>query len=384
VSRYRFEAARPDGEVVRGMLRAASAADVLADVTGRGLVLLAVRELAAPPARRLPPRDLALFFRSLSTLLIAGIPLDRALHATAGPGRLRDVVADLRARVQEGSSLSAALAAQPGMPGLVVGLVRAGEGVGGGAGLEEAARQLERDAELRSRLTAALAYPVVLLIAGTGAVAVLVLTVLPRFVALLGDAGAALPTSTRWLLAGAAVMRAHGAILSVVALVLGALATRWLRSAAGHEALLQTPGIGALRLGFATARAARALGALLEGGAPALRALAAAGEAAGDRALAARIARAAERVRTGASLGVALSAERALSAQALELARAGEQAGRLPPLLVHAADAAEAEATRQLHALVQLIEPGLILVFGAVVGFVALALLQAVYGLRIR
>jgi type II secretory pathway component PulF len=142
--------------------------------------------------------------------------------------------------------------------------------------------------------------------------------------------------------------------------------------------------VGSLRLAFATARAARALGGLLGTGAPALSALAAAGDAAGDRAIAARIARAAERVRTGSSLAAALAAERALGPQALELARAGEQSGRLSALLAHAAEAADAEATRQLYAVVKLVEPALILVFGAIVAFVALALLQAVYGLRIQ
>ena len=89
------EAARADGELVRGVLRATSGADVLEDVTGRGLVPLSVCEVPVRPARRLPVRDLAVFFRSLSTLLTAGIPLHRAPHATA-PCALADVHAGLR------------------------------------------------------------------------------------------------------------------------------------------------------------------------------------------------------------------------------------------------------------------------------------------------
>lgn len=382
--RYAYEAARADGEVVRGVVEAATATDALQGVTARGLLVVGVRECPTPRLRTRSPRALAVFFRSLATLLKAGIPLDRALQTGESNPMLRALVRDVRARVREGASLSSALSAQGGIPRLAVGLVRAGEGAKLDGALEEAARQLEREADLRARLAAALTYPLVLVLAGSGVVAVLVFSVLPRFVALLGDAGSALPASTRVLLGVAHIAQRQWAVLAVVLVLAAVVAVRWLRSTEGHEVLLAVPGIGSLRFALATARVTRALSPLLATGAPALGALHAAAEAAGDRAIAARVGRAAERVGAGASIGAALAAERAVQSQAVELVRAGEQAGRLPELLRHAADDAEAEATRRLHAAVQLVEPLLILAFGAIVGFVALALLQAVYGLRIR
>ena len=383
MSRFRFEAARSDGEVVRGTLTAPHAAAALDEVTARRLLPLEVTELPAPRARRLPRRDLAVFFRGLSTLVRAGVPLDRALR-TAESGALRDVVTALREAVRQGKSLSRALADAPGIPAVAVGLVRAGEDAGLDFALEEAAKQLEREADLAGQLQAALTYPAILLLVGLGTIGVLVLTVLPRFVSLLGDAGSALPTTTRLMLDLSAGVRAWWPGLLMGALAGAVLGWRWLTSAPGHEALLRLPAVGPLRLALATARSAKALGALLATGAPALRALDVAADAAGDLAVGARLRRAMDRVRTGGGLAAALTAERAMDPQVLELAQVGDESGRLPELLGHGAALAESRATRALQQAVKLVEPLLILAMGAMVAFVALALLQAVYGVRVR
>jgi type II secretory pathway component PulF len=384
VKRFRFAAARPDGATVRGELAATHPSAALEELTGRGLLALELKEVRPDRAARLPRRELAVFFRSLATLVEAGVPLDRALRIAPATGRLGAFATAVRERVQEGASLSAALAAQPGVPALAVGLVRAGEHAQLDAALADAATQVERDAELRAQILSALAYPVLLLVAGCGTIAVLVVAILPRFVALLGDAGSAVPTATRALLAMSAVIDRFWMPLGLTAVVGGIALARWLVGPAGHAGLLRLPVVGPLRLGLATARSARALSALLATGTPALRALDTAADAAGDHEVAARVRRAAERVRTGGSVAAALAAERAFDPQALELAHAGEASGRLAVLLRHGAALAETQALRRLQSLVRLIEPGLILLLGGLVAFVALALLQAVYGVRIR
>jgi type II secretory pathway component PulF len=382
VSRFRFEAVRSDGEVVRGLLTAPHAAAALDEVTARRLLPLDVKELPAPRARRLPRRELAVFFRGLATLVRAGVPLDRALR-TAESGALSDVVTGLREAVRQGKSLSRALG-ERSIPAVAVGLVRAGEDAGLDFALEEAAKQLEREADLAGQLRAALTYPAILLLVGLGTIGVLVLTVLPRFVALLGDAGSALPTTTRLLLDLSEGLRAWWPRLLIGAVAAGGLGWRWLTSAPGHEALLRLPAVGPLRLALATARSAKALSVLLATGAPALRALDVAADAAGDLAVGARLRRVMDRVRTGGGLAAALSAERAMDPQVLELAQVGDESGRLPELLGHGAALAESRATRALQQAVKLVEPLLILLMGAMVAFVALALLQAVYGVRVR
>jgi type II secretory pathway component PulF len=370
--------------MVRGELSATHASAALEEIGGQRLLALDLKEVSPDRAARLPRRELAVFFRGLATLTEAGVPLDRALGIAPAGSRLAAFASAVRERVQEGASLSAALAAQPGVPALAVGLVRAGEHAQLEAALADAATQLERDADLRAQIVSALAYPVLLLVAGCGTIAVLVVAILPRFVALLGDAGSAVPPATRALLAVSALIDRFWVPLGLGAVV-GAMALgRWLVRPAGHAALLHLPLLGPMRLAFATARSARALSALLATGSPTLRALETAAEAAGDHEVAARVRRAGERVRTGGSVAAALAAERAFDPQALELAHAGEASGRLAVLLRHGAALAETRALRSLQGLVRLIEPGLILLLGGLVAFVALALLQAVYGVRIR
>ena len=388
---FRYEAARSDGGMVRGVLEAASEPAAAALLSTRGLYPVRVEPSLTPDTRH--PfsgpslRQLATVFQSLAAFVEAGVPLEKALQATerVASGRLRESVGRVAQRVREGSSLGSALAAEQLFSAVTVGLVRAGErGVGLGAALTQAAGQLEREAETEARVRAALTYPALLAVVGTGSIALIVLFVVPRFAALLGDLGQALPTATRLLLATSETVRDYGLLLAaiVAALAVGAARVITERRAVWHGWLLSVPIIGPLRHALASARAARTLGALLGTGTPALAALEIAREAAGDAAVAARIAVARSRVAEGQALTAALERTSALTPGALQLAAIGEGSGRLPALLAKAAELDEREAERRLKTLVSFLEPALILVFAGLVAFVAAALLQAVYALR--
>src|SRR5207253_4584697 len=149
-----------------------------------------------------------------------------------------------------------------------------------------------------------------------------------------------------------------------------------------EDALLTAPIVGPVRLALATARIARALAGMLAAGMPLLASLDAAGEAAGDGAAAARLARARERVASGAPLAATLEREGALAPSALQLIQVGESSGRLADMARRGGDLAALEAERGLKTLVTLVEPALIIAFGGLVAFVAAALLQAVYSIR--
>jgi len=388
---FRYEAARADGATVRGRLEASSRPDAAALLSARGLYPVSVEpvEEASQWWRPRPSaRARAIVVESLATLVDAGLPLEKALQATeqVATGRLRDALIRARGRVREGATLGAALSAEPGVfSGVTLGLVRAGErGVGLGPALQQAASQLDREAESASRVRAALAYPALLAVAGSISVAVIVLFVVPRFAAILGDLGETLPRATRLLIALSAAVRHYGVIIG--AAVVGGLtiasAELTRRREAVHRWLLGLPVVGSLRLSLATARVARTLAVLLDTGTPALQALIIAEGAAGDAAVAARIARARDRVAEGTSLTAALTGTQALTSAALQLLAVGEHAGRVGPVLRKAADLDESRAERSLRVLVGLLEPALIVAFAAMVAFVAAALLQAVYSVR--
>lgn len=390
--RFRFRAAQPDGRVVLGVLSASSEAELDALLVAQGLAPIANEPLTT---RSVPAgysrRDLAVLFRSLATLVAAGIPLERALSASESLPRkaaLRAAVRDTRELLRQGFGLAEALKRSGGpVPGVVLGMLRAGErGSHLSAALEQAANQLERDADLASRVRQALAYPLILLVAGSLSVGVITMVVIPRFAVVLGDAGLALPPATRLLIQVATFLRAYSLQLLVLSVAAVTLFISWYRTPAGqrevHRTLLQLPALGATRHSFASARVARALGALLSSGVPALSALDAAMDAVGDAEVAARLRRARQRVAEGEAIAAALRDERALTSPALQLLMVGDSSGQLGTMALRAGDLAALEGEGRLRVLVGSLEPALVILFGGLVAFTAAALLQAVYSLR--
>src|SRR2546426_1477351 len=303
---YRYGAARPDGALVQGTLDAASADQASAAVTELGLFPLALVPAAAgdtekPAASR---RDLAIVFRSIAALVSAGVPLERAVAASEplARGALRETLGATRSRLREGQGFAQALSAGRGaVPGVVLGMIRAGErGSQLGPALEQVATHLEQEAELVARVRQALAYPLLLGVVGTASVLVIGTVIVPRFAELLGDMGQDLPVATQLLLTGSALVSRFWFLLLPLALasiwlVLEAVKRpairRWI-----DETLITVPGLGSIRQALATTRVVRALGGMLRAGMPLLPALQGAREAAGDVAVAARLDRARERV----------------------------------------------------------------------------------------
>ncbi len=329
--------------------------------------------------------------RYLATLLDAGFPLDRALDAVsrvAVRADVADAVAAVRARVRAGASLADALAEHPRtFPRLAVGMARAGERGGRlAASLDRLAGLLEDRQALRSRLTSALLYPAIMVVGSAAALAVLLGYVIPRFGALLEEAGASLPRSTALLLR-VGDLAVDGA---PVALVLGAaaaaLVAAQLRSPAGRRrfdaALLRLPGIGGVRRRAVAARFGHALSALLGAGVPVLEALDIGADSLADEAAAAEVRRARAEVRAGGRVTDALGRGGVFPYLFLQMVEVGETSGRMPDLLARAALAMQRDLEQRLDRLVRLVEPVMVLVFGAAVGFVALAMLQAIYGIQ--
>lgn len=387
---FAFRAARADGEIVQGQIDALSAAAALDQIGQRGLLTLSVEEREPPkPAPAAGHAELGAMFAGLAAMLDAGLPVDQALTAAAegAPARLATALDRAGQRLREGASLSAALDGTGATTPLVQGFLRAGEHGGnlaGACGL--AAAELEREAETRARIRAALTYPLFLTVAGAVSLAVIAGFVVPRFAALLADQQRTLPATTRVLLAVSTV-GGRLAFPALVLVVVGAMAlARWAMTPAGrlalHRLLIDLPLIGSVRLQFASARVCGALAGLLEAGVPMLAALDHAADAGGDSAIRARLSATGLDVERGERLTAALRRQRALTEQAMRLVGFGEQSGRLTVFLRHAARLEAAAAHRATQRFVTLLEPVLILAFGAAVAFVAAALLQAVYSVR--
>src|SRR5262249_53767621 len=226
----------------------------------------------------------------------------------------------------------------------------------------------------------------VVAVAGVSAIVVLITVVLPRFAKILADLGQALPASTQVVLrmadAGRAAALPMGAAFAVVLVAWHA----WARTNVGrrrwHQLLLAVPVLGSVRRGAATARVAHSMAALLESGVPVSSAMTFAARASADAELEARILEARAKVGAGQTLSQALESTDAVNVTTVRLVRAGEESGRLPSMLSHAAKIEQQRADRPVRPAVLMPEPPLLLPFASVVALVAAALLQAIYSVR--
>ncbi len=383
------------GKRLRGSENAVSSGALSRALESRGLLVVEVAEATAQQAsgggmRFGRKREVLEVTRALASLLPVGMPLSQALRAAGGvaTGDVKVALDEVRARVERGETLSTALAAYPHMfSPLYVGLVRAGERSGDvDSAFARLAEQLDRDEQLRGRILSASIYPLLLATAGSLAVSVLMFFVLPRFVTLLAGSGAKLPASTSLLLALSGFLQHYWPFLLAIPVAVGAIAT-WMRSTtdgarAWSNTLLVIPGIRTLRSYALAARFARLLGVLLGGGAPLLMALDDTIESLGDPIARDDIVRVRTRVREGSSLRAAVADSTLFPALLAQLIGVGEDAGELRVFLLKSADIFEERTERATQRLAALAEPAMIIVFGAIVAFVALSLLQAIYGIN--
>lgn len=341
--------------------------------------------------RQVTEQQLLHFTQELSTLLGAGLPLDRSLSVLANlveGEEFQKVVRHLLEGIRAGKSLAACAAEHAeAFPRLYVNMIRAGElgGILEGV-LRHLADYLERSLRLKDDLKSALTYPVLL-----GAVAGLSLTVLfvyviPKFSIIFKDVGQALPWSTRLLMDFSYGLSRHGWI-ALLMLVVGAVGLFfYIRNPEGRlqwdRWRLKLWLLGDLLRKLEVARFARTLAALLRGGVPLLEALGTAHGVVGNQQIAQAISQVQSRVREGKGIAGPLADSGVFPDLALHMIAVGEETGRLEPMLATVADHYDQEVRRATRRLTALLEPALILGMGLVIGVVVISMLMAIFSIH--
>ncbi len=366
----------------------------MAKLRARNLIVLDVSTADAPASffgTRIRSGDLAEFTRALAALLPAGLPLARALGVARdiAPASLRTALADVQERVERGTTFADALAAHPNaFPASYVGLVRAGERAGSlPQSVGRLADAIEGEQQFRAKLLTAAIYPTLLAFVGGAAILVLLMVVLPRFGALFTASGSALPPFTAIVLSLSTTMRTYALPIVVVLVALGAF-TLWAastREAAGFRSrlFLGTPLVSHFYREVLAARTARVISILLGGGAPFITALDDAAKSLDDPSAQREVLRIRARVREGSSPSAAVAEGTLFPPVFARLVAAGEESSQLEVFFTKAADLFEERAKRSAARFVALAEPALIVAFGVVVGLIALALVQAIYGINL-
>jgi len=397
---FEYKALDGAGREVVGALDTVGRAAAIEMLVSRGLHPVSVEEGRArerPASGRFPRLRLSrgnadAFVRELANLLAGGVSLSRALRlirneASHPADRAR--WADIHDEVANGRPLADAMARWPGtFPPVCVAMVRAGE-TGGFLDLvlEQIADFRSRERELKSKVTSALVYPLVLAVLAAAVLTFLLIYFIPRFSSIFAEFGGSLPWLTRAIVGASRMAVGYGWAFPIAA-ALAVVGTRRAMASEGgrrvlERALLATPGVGAVAARFALVRFCRMLGTLLNAGVPLIAALRVAREAIGYQALADTVTRAIEDVRRGAPLARSLGGSVSLlPPSVLEMVAVAEESGRLDKELLRIAAAYESELDRRLRVLVALVEPALLFLMAGIVGTVVMGMLLPVFTLQ--
>ncbi|MBP7484902.1 MAG: type secretion system protein GspF [Pseudomonadota bacterium] len=393
MSAFRFEALDAAGKTVTGLVEADNPKAARAQLRTQHLVPLKVDVVVAEAegqsrvlfaSRVFNASALSIWTRQLSGLVVAGLPLERALTALSDEAedpKQRELVAHLRAEVNAGSPFARALAGSPReFDEVYCGVVAAGEQSGQlGIVLEKLATDLEEQQALKAKLIGATLYPAIVSVFAVLIVVALLVFVVPQVAQVFTSSKHALPMLTRVMLALSAFMRNWGWLL---ALGLGGGFTGLMLARRNEDFRIKfdafwlgLPLIGRLSRGYNAARFAGTLAMLAGSGVPILKALQAAAETLSNRAMRADAMDALVQVREGAPLASALAAKKRFPGLLSMFARLGEQTGQLPTMLQRAANQLSTEVQRKALAIATILEPLLIVVMGLLVMLIVMSVM---------
>jgi len=397
---YEYTALDTAGREHRGVLDGDSARQVRQLLRDQALLPVAVNEVTDVEPKRvfrislgsgISTTDLALLTRQLSTLVRSGIPLEEALLAVSQQSekaRVQSVVAGVRARVLEGRTLAEGLGAFPKVfPEIYRATVSAGEQSGHlDAVLERMADYTENRQVLQQKIRNAMIYPVLLTVICLGIVGVLLGYVVPEVVRVFEAGQRELPILTRLLIGASDFLRAWWWLLVIVVAAAAWAFRRWLREPASRRRFdlmkLGVPIVGRITRGNNAARFARTFSILTASAVPVLEALRISGEVVTNSPMRQAVQDAAVRVREGAPIARSLAASKLFPPMLVHLIASGETSGELESMLERAADNQERELDGVVNTAVGILGPVMILVMGAFVFMIVIALLLPIFQLN--
>lgn len=391
---FHFRAVGADGRVRTGTMPGDDEKRVVQELRRQGLIPVYVGSKAGKSGEiKLPKlqfgkrRDVLFFTQEISTLLTAGVPLDRALQITCELSErpeFKSIVQDVLRTLKGGKSLAESLATKPEyFPEFYVNMVRAGEASGSLAQIFERLADYEKQKdELRGYIVSSMVYPALLTVVGLASIFVLLYFVVPRFAAVFQGGTMRIPTPTLILLNVSELVRAWGGWF-LLALAVGVIAFRlYVRDGEGRfwwdGFRLKIPLLGDAIRKSQTAQFTRAMGTLVGNGVPLVQSLNIA------RAIMTNLpmSRSLESVAQGIKRGEGISGPLAKTGQFPQLAShllsVGEETGRLDAMFLRAADIYDADTRTAIKRFTSLFEPLIILVLGVIVGALILSMLLAI------
>jgi general secretion pathway protein F len=394
---FEYVALDKAGKESKGLIEGDTPKHVRQILRDRHMLPVQVTEVAQKEAKRqstfslrsgMSTSELALVTRQLASLSQSGLPLEEALLAVAQQNdqpRTKSILLGVRSRVMEGHTLADGLSEFPqAFPDLYRATVAAGEQSGHlDVVLERLADYTEARQELRQRVTNAMIYPIALVSMAVAIIAFMLATVVPRIVNVFENAAGELPALTRGLIGTSDFIRDQWLflIIGIAAVIYGIW---WLLQRDGpkrsyHRTLMRLPIAGRLTRGINTARFTRTLSILAGSGVPILDALKIAAEVIENLPMRDAVNEATLRVREGASISRSLAASKLFPPMMIHMVASGETSGKLEDMLSRTANYQEREVDGLIATLLGILQPLLIVLMGAVVMTIVLAILLPIF-----
>jgi general secretion pathway protein F len=393
---YKYKAIDESGKAVQGVIDAESPKGATEKLKRQGVFLSSLHEAKEGRSRSFNPfkgikiSELAVTTRQFSTLISAGLPLEASLSALSEQtedNKLGQVLAEVRERVSEGSSLANALSEHNDIfSDLYINIVKAGEASGSlDIVLLRLADFLETQAALTSRVKGALIYPMFMFFIGGGVLFFTMTYVIPRIAKIFEESQSSLPLMTLILIKISDFLNNYILLILLFVIILVFASIRFNRTDRGKmffdRLMLKVPVFGKLTSMVAISRFTRTLGTLLSSGIPLLDALEIGEAVMGNKVYRKTLQKVRDNVREGSSLAQPLKESGVFPPLVTRMIAVGEQTGEMEAMLSKVADIYDQQVDTMVSTLTSLLEPVMIVIIGAVMAFIVFAVLLPIFNL---
>lgn len=397
---FEFQALDRGGKKIRGIIDADNSVQARTRLRSQGNYPVSIQESKDKSAtekkfgvwsglfNRVKSQEISAMTRQLATLIGAGIPLVQALGSMVEQTRngiLKKVIAEIRAAVNEGNTLTIALAAHPScFPPIFVNMVRAGEASGSlDIVLDRLADFREKQEVLKGRLRAALVYPLFMAVIGTAILCILLTYIVPNIIQVFNEMERVLPLPTLILIQLSSFLQRFWWVLLLIIGVAVVCTSRYAQTPGGRRMWnlmqLRCPIVGSVVHNVILARVSSTLGSLLESGVGLLASMQIVRALVNNVQVSEVIDAAMERIEKGQSMTGALSDSRWFPPTFVQMVAVGEQSGSLEKMLKKVSASYEREVETAILAMTSLLEPIMIAVMGLAVGFIVISILLPIF-----
>lgn len=389
---FSYKATSIQGSVVEGVIEASDEKTAIEKIRNSGFIPLKVsiskEEVKKGLSLKSKKGNLILFTTELSSLLSAGLPLDRSLNILSEISEdkyMKGIIQSILKSIREGKSFSEALQKHPDtFPRIYINMIRAGE-AGGVLNivLDKLNEYLESSKELKDHIFSAMIYPTILLFTGSISIIILLTYVLPKFSVIFSEIGSALPLPTEILLSVSNFLKSFWWLIGGLILSGFFLFKLYIRKPSGRYKWdsLKLKLFKDIIIKLETARFCRTLGTLLKSGVPLLQALNNSKEVINNQLIASAVDIVSKGAKEGQGVFIPLQRAKVFPDLALSMIKVGEETGQLDEMLVKVAITYEKSLRLTIKRFISLLEPFLILFMGLLIGFIVIAILMAIFSI---